>query len=130
MSYVAETVREMVRQRAANRCEYCLSQQDYVLGRMQVDHVWPVAKGGADTDDNLCLACELRNQYKWARTHGTDPLSGSLVELFNPRQDDWNEHFTWSEDSAEIIGLTPKAARRWRFYGSTTRWQLPCVRIG
>ena len=26
--------------------------------------------------------------------------------LFNPRQQSWVEHFAWSEDSTEIIGLT------------------------
>jgi 5-methylcytosine-specific restriction endonuclease McrA len=64
MTYLAEAMRQRVRQRAGNRCEYCLSHQDYVLGQLQVDHVTPVVKGGADTEDNLCLACELCNQYK------------------------------------------------------------------
>ena len=61
----------------------------------------PVAKGGADTEDNLCLACELCNQYKWTRTHGLDPASGEQVALFNPRQDTWAEHFAWSADGKE-----------------------------
>lgn len=107
MTYLAGAVRQRVRQRARDRCEYCLSHQDYVLGQLQVDHVTPVAKGGADTEDNLCLACELCNQYKWTRTHGLDPASGEHVALFNPRHDAWAEHFAWSEDGIEIVGLTP-----------------------
>jgi hypothetical protein len=28
------------------------------------------------------------------------------VPLFNPRQHSWAEHFVWSEDGTQIIGLT------------------------
>ena len=64
MSRLTDSLRQKVRERAGNRCEYCLSHQDYVMGWLQVDHVYPVSKGGLDTEDNLCLACELCNQYK------------------------------------------------------------------
>jgi hypothetical protein len=101
-----ETIRQRVRQRAENRCEYCLSHQDYIMGRLQIDHIQPLAKGGIDTEDNLCLACELCNQYKWTQTQGLDPENGETVYLFNPRQQRWNEHFTWSAYGIEIIGLT------------------------
>jgi hypothetical protein len=104
---LAEAVRQRVRQRAGNHCEYCLSHQDYVLGQLQVDHVMPVAKGGTDAEDNLCLACELCNQYKWTRTHGLDSVSGEHVALFNPRQDTWSAHFAWSANGTEIVRLTP-----------------------
>jgi hypothetical protein len=106
MSDLPEATRQRVRQRAGNRCEYCLSHQDYVMGILQVDHVMPRAKGGSDTEDNLCLACELCNQYKWTKTEGLDPQSGETVVLFHPRQQKWHEHFTWSEDGTEIMGLT------------------------
>jgi len=62
MSDLPEATRQRVRQRADNRCEYCLSHQEYVMGILQVDHVMPRAKGGSDAEDNLCLACELCNQ--------------------------------------------------------------------
>jgi hypothetical protein len=76
------------------------------MGRLQIAHVIPRAKGGSDTEDNLCLACELCNQYKWTKTEGLDPQSGETVVLFNPRQQKWHEHFTWSEDGTEILGFT------------------------
>lgn len=106
MTALPEATRQRVRQRADNRCEYCLSHQDYVMGILQVDHVMPRAKGGSDAEDNLCLACELCNQYKWTKTEGLDPQSGETVTLFNPRQQKWHAHFSWSEDGTEIIGLT------------------------
>ncbi|MGK7945170.1 MAG: HNH endonuclease [Microcystaceae cyanobacterium] len=106
MSIIPDNLRQKVRQRAGNRCEYCLSHQDYILGRLQIDHIQPLAKGGLNTEDNLCLACELCNQYKWTKTEGFEPKSGRLVTLFNPRTQQWTEHFTWSLDGSEIVGIT------------------------
>jgi hypothetical protein len=106
MTTIPNEVRERVRQRAGDRCEYCLSQQEYVMGRLQIDHIQPVAKGGVDSEDNLCLACELCNQYKWTQTEAHDPETGKMLSLFSPRQQKWAEHFIWSEDGTEIIGQT------------------------
>jgi hypothetical protein len=50
--------------------------------------------------------CELCNQYKWTQTEDLDPQSAEIVSLFNPRQQQWQEHFTWSPEGTEIIGLT------------------------
>jgi hypothetical protein len=103
---IPKTLREFVRQRAGNRCEYCLSHQEYVMGILQVEHWWPIARGGTDTAENLALACELCNQEKWAKTDATDPITGQVTLLFNPRQQCWNDHFRWSKDGSEVIGLT------------------------
>lgn len=86
MTNLTEEVRQRVRQRGKNRCEYCLSHQDYIMGRLQIDHIQPVAKGGTDLEENLCLACELCNQYKWTQTDSIDPETGEVMPLFNPRQ--------------------------------------------
>lgn len=106
MSILSEVIKERVRQRAKNRCEYCLSHQEYILGRLQIDHIQPIAKGGTNTEDNLCLACELCNQYKWTQTEGIDLESGEVVSLFNPRKQQWKENFAWTSDGINIIGTT------------------------
>jgi len=103
---VTDGVREHVRQRANHRCEYCQSHQKYVMGRLQVDHIIPVARGGSDDEENLCLACKPCNQHKWAKIYGTDPLTEQTVKLYNPRQQRWDEHFIWSSKGDEIYGLT------------------------
>ena len=103
---VSEILREQVRKRARNRCEYCLSHQNYVMEHLQIDHILPEAKGGGDDDENLCLACEFCNQYKWTKTDWPDPATGERTELFNPRKQRWTEHFSWSDDGTEIVGLT------------------------
>lgn len=38
MSDISEASRQWVRQRTGNRCEYCLSHQNYVMGRLQIAH--------------------------------------------------------------------------------------------
>jgi len=106
MTKVNKQIAELVRLRADNRCEYCLSHQDFTMGLLQIDHVWPVAKGGSHDEQNLCLACEMCNEYKWRKTAGVDPITGATVNLFNPRKQRWRDHFRWSEAGDEIVGLT------------------------
>lgn len=101
-----ETTRQRVRVRANNRCEYCLSRQEYIMGRLQVDHIWPLVKGGNDEEANLCLACELCNQYKWTQTHAIDPLTVLQTRLFHPRLQNRSDPFRWNEAGDEIEGLT------------------------
>src|SRR5262245_15664622 len=74
---------------------------------MHVEHIIPLAVGGTSAKENLWLACTLSNGYKGTRTHCTDPETGEEALLFTPRGQVWSEHFRWSDDSVEIIGLTP-----------------------
>lgn len=72
-----------------------------------VDHIHPKALGGADRSDNLCAACYRCNEYKGANAHDSDPATGELVPLFNPRTQVWPEHFAWANGGTHIVGLTP-----------------------
>ena len=97
----------LVRQRANERCEYCHTSERWQYVRFTVDHIAPLAQGGSDTPDNLALACFHCNRRKSDRLTALDPHSGEWVPLFNPRRDDWSEHFVWSSDGLFIVGLTP-----------------------
>ncbi len=57
-------------------------------------------------EENLWLACISCNQFKSSQTQSYDSLTGETVALFNPRTQKWQEHFKWSDDGTEIIGLT------------------------
>ncbi|MGB9180132.1 MAG: HNH endonuclease [Pyrinomonadaceae bacterium] len=96
-----------MREAAHDRCGYCLSPQRFVMGILEVEHLVPRTRGGSNEEDNLWLSCSLCNRYKGAQISATDPLTGSTVQLFNPRQDSWSDHFHWSTDSVRIEGLTP-----------------------
>ena len=88
--------RELVHQRAGNRCEYCLLQQWQSGSRHQIEHIVARQHGGRDIPDNLALACDRCNLRKGPNLSGIDPVSGVLAALFHPRRDVWAEHFRFS----------------------------------
>ncbi|MFB2983570.1 HNH endonuclease [Microseira sp. BLCC-F43] len=103
---ISDEVRARVRVQAQNRCGYCRSWQQYILGILEIEHIIPKARGGTDDEENLWLACSLCNNYKGTQTDALDPVTNTRVKLFNPRTQQWLQHFTWSEDGTEIMGLT------------------------
>ncbi len=70
-----------------------------------VEHVIATQHGGADDVDNYAWACHRCNAYKGTNLSSVDAESGSIVPLFNPRGDSWEETFRFN--GAEIVGLTP-----------------------
>lgn len=103
---VSEELRARIREQAEDRCGYCQSAQRYVFAPLEIDHLVPTARGGTDEEANLWLACRMCNGFKGDRTQGLDPLTGDQVRLFNPRQQVWTEHFAWSPDGVQVLGLT------------------------
>ncbi|MDQ7028160.1 MAG: HNH endonuclease signature motif containing protein [Anaerolineae bacterium] len=106
MMTVLETVKQRVRKTFNNHCAYCLSAQQYLMQVLEIDHITPIAKGGTNDEDNLCLACRLCNLYKSNHTHSIDSETNQMTPLFNPRTDKWTQHFRWSQDGFRVIGLT------------------------
>ena len=45
--------------------------------------------------------------HKYTKTSAPDPADGQIVPLYHPRLQQWNEHFRWSVDFLEVIGVTP-----------------------
>ena len=105
MRFIPSRMRQLVVRRAGNRCEYCWLPQEGQEATFHVDHVIPVVAGGMATADNLALACVSCSLHKWARQVAVDPESGHDVLLYNPRREDWHEHFAW--EGGRIAGLTP-----------------------
>jgi len=97
--------RDFVRQRADNRCEYCLLRQKHSDLTHHVEHIVAKQHGGLDDTDNLALACHRCNLRKGPNLTGVDPGSGELAPLFHPRRDRWAEHFLFQ--GARIEGITP-----------------------
>lgn len=105
---LSEEVKNIVRLRAKNFCEYCLSQEMFATQRFSIEHIFPLSKGGKTTLDNLALACQGCNNYKYNKTEGYDELSNQTVSLFHPRKDNWEDHFKWNNNYDLIIGITAK----------------------
>lgn len=98
-----QTIREFVYSRARGCCEYCQTCEINIGQALHVEHINP---SGGDYPDNLCLACPNCNLSKAAAIEAVDPASGAEVALFNPRQQDWADHFAWDESFAVILGVT------------------------
>ena len=93
--------------RAGYCCEYCFSQNKFGVQTFSAEHIRPQAHGGETTLDNMAFSCQGCNGYKGIKTTARDPTTKTIVPLYNPRQDRWDDHFEWSADFLTIIGLTP-----------------------
>jgi hypothetical protein len=100
-------LRRLVVARAHGCCEYCLSQMRYSSHSFAVEHLTPRKRGGKTVESNLALACQGCNEHKHAKVKARDLLTRKQVSLFHPRRQCWADHFIWSADDLEIIGLTP-----------------------
>ncbi len=106
-TYISETLRQRVAEQARYRCGYCQALQSIVGYPLHIEHILPEAAGGASIENNLWLACSMCNSYKGTQTHAIDPVTQIETPLFNPREQAWSQHFTWSDDGAQVIGLAP-----------------------
>ncbi len=104
--YVSVELRRLVQTDAGKHCGYCRSSEVLTGMPLEIEHIIPEAAGGPTTRENLWLACHRCNEYKGHRTHAIDPQTQVRVALFNPRTQNWSEHFAWSLDGTNILGLT------------------------
>lgn len=103
---MASATRETVRKRAGGLCEYCrLSQELAPYARFHVEHIIARQHGGGSELDNLAWSCFNCNIYKGTNLSGIDPITGSIVVLYHPRREVWEQHFAVQDTL--IVGLTP-----------------------
>ncbi|MBE7494550.1 MAG: HNH endonuclease [Verrucomicrobiaceae bacterium] len=103
---VPASVRARVAARAGHRCEYCRCPEAFSASPFCVEHITPVSRGGGSGVSNLAFSCAGCNAHKYDRVTGMDPLSGDEAPLYHPRKQRWEDHFVWSADSLEVIGLS------------------------
>lgn len=104
MKDAPQRLRRLVVKRAGGRCEYCGLSQIAQEATFHIDHVFPRAAGGRTTADNLALACVSCSLRKEARRFGVDPLTGRRARIFNPRRQQWSDHFRW--ETTIVVPLT------------------------
>ena len=103
MTAISTELRYAVAERARQRCEYCHLAQESQVATFPADHIIPSVKKGATEFSNLALACPRCNAQKWTYTDALDPTTGQRVPLFNPRAQEWAEHFRWSAADSAIL---------------------------
>jgi hypothetical protein len=101
---ISSSLRQQVRKRAGKRCEYCLLAETDAFFTHEIDHIIAEKHGGKTTSQNLALACFDCNRFKGSDIASIDRVNGKLSALFNPRTQNWKEHF--SIKSGRIIPLT------------------------
>lgn len=104
---LTRSLKQSVRLRAKGCCEYCMSQEKFATQSFSIDHIIPVSKNGKTRLDNLALACQGCNNFKYDKLDGEDKLSGEKAPLYHPRKEKWDEHFAWDKSYTIMVGLTP-----------------------
>ncbi len=105
-AYIPETLKTRIIQQDGRCCCYCQTKEENSGIPMTYDHIQPISKSGNTTFENVCLACRPCNEFKGSLTQAKDPLTGNISPLFNPRKQDWLEHFAWSNDGTKVEGMT------------------------
>jgi hypothetical protein len=103
------STRDFVRRRAGDRCEYCHMPQgatpfipfhvEHIIARQHLDS-WH------ENPEGLAYACDRCNAFKGPNLSTIDPDTGDKIDVFDPRNDVWSDHFALS--GGRILGLTPK----------------------
>jgi hypothetical protein len=101
-SYIPSALRQQVRERADDCCEYCRIPQSLKPFTFHIEHIIAEKHGGSTTVDNLGLSCRECNSHKGSDLTSIDPATGSVERLFHPREHVWDEHFRL--DGSRIIG--------------------------
>ncbi len=104
MRRVPEALRLEVRERAEARCEYCHKPEGTSAFSHHADHIIALKHGGETVLENLAWACFQCNTNKGSDLTTFDPETYTLVQLFHPRVQRWDDHFEMQ--AALILGKT------------------------
>ena len=109
---ISAALRRQVRERASERCEYCLLAEVQAFFPHEPDHIIAQKHGGQTVLQNLALACFDCNRFKGSDIASVDPVSGVLTPIFNPRIDRWTEHFRFDDDRIVPVTSIGRATER------------------
>ena len=111
---ISPATKQLVRKRADGRCEYCgIPEEEFAAATsFVVEHIRPKSHFRnndplRDAPQNLAWSCPKCNLHKATKTQATDPETGQMCALFNPRGDQWEDHFD-ALPGGRIEGQTPK----------------------
>ncbi len=105
-SRIPAKYRATVVTRAQRCCEYCFAQKRFSPDPFSIEHIYPLGLGGTHDLTNLAYSCQGCNGRKYTSVEALDPVTGVMVGLYNPRRDQWIDHFVWSDDYTLILGIT------------------------
>ncbi|MFK7978442.1 MAG: HNH endonuclease [Saprospiraceae bacterium] len=91
--YISGTLRQLVINRANNRCEYCKIFAIYSFLSFHIEHIISVKHGGQTIQDNLAYSCPICNLNKGSDIATILNTPTKPIRFFNPRIDNWDIHF-------------------------------------
>jgi hypothetical protein len=86
-------LKQLVMERAGGSCEYCHLHKDDTPLTHEFDHIIAEKHNGKTEESNLALACFDCNKHKGSDIASIDSTTGKLSNLYNPRVDNWEDHF-------------------------------------
>lgn len=122
---IANSTRDKLLFRSDYKCEYC---HRVLLNAAwpeswQIEHIKPRSNGGTDHINNLAVACPRCNLNKREATEGKDYVTGRYTRLFNPRKDQWVNHF--GVVAGQIVGRSVIGRATAKLLFKRTEQQLP-----
>ena len=90
--HISPEVRREIAIRADFLCEYCLIAEEDTYFGCEVEHIISLKHGGSSELENLAYACSFCNRHKGSDI-GSVSESGEFSRFFNPRTDQWADHF-------------------------------------
>jgi hypothetical protein len=92
-AYISSATRKLVIARAGHRCEYCRVLEYLSSFDFHADHIIGIQHGGPNTLINLAHTCSPCNWKKGPNISTILEFGGALIPLFNPRTQNWFDHF-------------------------------------
>lgn len=80
--------------------------REYLLNLLEIDHIYAKKHGGSDQESNLSASCYECNRHKGTDLASIDEMTGNIIPLFHPRNQNWYDHFRLN--GAWIEPLTPE----------------------
>ncbi len=80
-------------QRANYCCEYCRIPESDSFFNFEIDHILSLKHGGKTEEGNLAYTCFPCNNNKGSDIGTVLLPDRQLIRLFDPRLDNWVEHF-------------------------------------
>ena len=100
-----DNLRHLVRRRAESVCEYCLFPEEHSFNPFQIDYIIAQKHGGPTVEGNLAWSCYYCNTYKGLNIAGWISSDDTIIRLYHPQKDDWDDHFEWQ--GSRLTGKTP-----------------------
>ena len=111
-THIPAALRRLVRERADDRCEYCLIPESISFAPHWIDHIVAEKHGGQTEPENLANSCVLCNQRKGSDLSSIDPDTNLVISLFHPRRERWTDHFRLAEGRIEPLTPTGRVTER------------------